>query len=108
MQACADRKGVPTGWSHRIASTSRLAGREPKSRWWLSEIHPDDLPAGLIDNLQYAWYALDSALPRGSYRASSHAVNAFATECFIDEVAQGLKRDPLEFRLALLGESRKL
>ena len=108
MQACADRKGVPTGWSHRIASTSRLAGREPRSRWWLSEMHPDDLPAGLVDNLQYAWYTLDSALPRGSYRASSHAVNAFATECFIDEVAQGLKRDPLEFRLALLGEPRKL
>jgi isoquinoline 1-oxidoreductase beta subunit len=108
MQACADRKGVPTGWSHHIASTSRLEGREPRSRWWLSEMHPDDLPAGLIGNLQYAWYALDSALPRGSYRASSHAANAFATECFIDEVAQALKRDALEFRLALLGEPRRL
>jgi isoquinoline 1-oxidoreductase beta subunit len=71
-------------------------------------MHPDDLPAGLIGNLQYAWYALDSALPRGSYRASSHAANAFATECFIDEVAQALKRDALEFRLALLGEPRRL
>ncbi|HJP96984.1 MAG TPA: molybdopterin cofactor-binding domain-containing protein [Rhodanobacteraceae bacterium] len=108
MQACADRKGVPTGWSHRIASTSRLEELEPRPRWWLSEMHPDDLPAGLIDNLQYAWYALDSALPRGTYRASSHAVNAFATECFIDEVAQAVKRDALEFRLALLGEPRKL
>jgi isoquinoline 1-oxidoreductase beta subunit len=73
LQACADRKHALTGWTHHIASTSRLAGREPRSRWWLSEMHPDDLPAGLIDNLQYAWYALDSALPRGSYRASSQA-----------------------------------
>lgn len=108
VQACADRDGAVTGWSHHIASTSRLAGREPRARWWLSEMHPDDLPAGLVANLQYAWYALDSALPRGSYRASSHAVNAFATECFIDEIAQALKRDALEFRLALLGEPRKL
>ncbi len=108
LQACADRKRKPTGWTHRIASTSRLAGREPRERWWLSEMHPDDLPAGLVDNLQYGWYALDSALPRGSYRASSHGANAFATECFIDEVAYGLKQDALEFRLALLGEARKL
>ncbi|TAN04063.1 MAG: xanthine dehydrogenase family protein molybdopterin-binding subunit [Rhodanobacteraceae bacterium] len=108
MQACADRKRQLTGWSHRIASTSRLAGREPRERWWLSEIHPDDLPAGLVDNLQYAWYALESALPRGTYRASSHGVNAFAMECFLDEVAHGLKQDALKFRLALLGEPRKL
>ncbi|HEX5960446.1 MAG TPA: molybdopterin cofactor-binding domain-containing protein [Rhodanobacteraceae bacterium] len=108
LQACADRHRKLTGWTHRIASTSRLAGREPRERWWLSEMHPDDLPAGLIDNLQYAWFSLDSTLPRGSYRASSHAVNAFATECFIDEIAHELKQDALKFRLALLGEPRKL
>jgi len=108
LEACADRKRKLTGWAHRSASTSRLADREPRARWWLSEMHPDDLPAGLVDNLQYAWYALDSALPRGNYRASSHAVNAFATECFIDEIAHELKIDALKFRLALLGEPRKL
>ncbi|HEU0276499.1 MAG TPA: molybdopterin cofactor-binding domain-containing protein [Rhodanobacteraceae bacterium] len=103
LEAAADRHRTLTGWSHHIASTSRLAGREPAARWWLSEMHPDDLPAGLIANLQYAWYSLPSTLPRGSYRASSHGVNAFATECFIDEIAHALKRDPLEFRLTLLG-----
>jgi isoquinoline 1-oxidoreductase beta subunit len=108
LEACADRKKRLTGWTHRIASTSRLAGREPATRWWLSEMHPDDLPAGLVGNLQYAWFSLDSTLPRGSYRASSHAANAFATECFIDEVAQSLKQDVLKLRLALLGEPRKL
>lgn len=108
LQACADRKRKLTGWQHHIASTSRLAGREPRPRWWLSEMHPDDLPAGLLSNLNYAWYALDSALPRGSYRSSSHAVNAFATECFIDEIAHALKRDPLTLRLELLGAPRKL
>jgi len=108
LEACADRKRALTGWTHRIASTSRLADREPRPRQWLSEMHPDDLPAGLVDNLHYAWFALDSVLPRGSYRASSHAVNAFATECFLDEIAHGLKQDALKFRLALLGEPRKL
>jgi isoquinoline 1-oxidoreductase beta subunit len=108
LEACTDRKNKLTGWTHRIASTSRLAGREPRTRWWLSEMHPDDLPAGLVENLQYAWYALDSTLSRGSYRASSHAVNAFAAESFIDEIAHGLKQDALKFRLALLGPPQKL
>jgi isoquinoline 1-oxidoreductase beta subunit len=108
LEACADRTKKLTGWTHRIASTSRLAGRETRSRWWLSEMHPDDLPAGLIDNLQYAWFALDSVLPRGNYRGSSHAVNAFAAECFLDEVAHAMKQDALKLRLALLGEPRKL
>lgn len=108
LHATLDRKHKFLGWTHRIASTSRLAGREPPSRGWLSEMHPDDLPAGLIDNLEYDWFALDSALPRGNHRASSHAVNAFATECFIDEIAHGLKLDSLQFRLGLLGEPRQL
>lgn len=108
LAACADAKHRVTGWSHAIASTSRLAGREPPPRWWLSEMHPDDLPAGLIENLQYNWFALNSSLPRGSYRASSHAVNAFATECFIDEIAHTLKQDSLKFRLDLLGKPQKL
>ncbi|MGH8126692.1 MAG: xanthine dehydrogenase family protein molybdopterin-binding subunit, partial [Rhodanobacteraceae bacterium] len=108
MQACADHKPELSGWVHRIASTSRLEQREPRESWWQSEMHPDDLPAGLIDNLQYAWYPLDSGLPRGSYRARAHAVNAFATECFLDEIAHDLKQDALKFRLALLGEPRKL
>ncbi len=108
LSACADRRRRITGWSHRIASTSRLAGREPRARWWLTEMHPDDPPAGLIDNLVYDWFALDSPLPRGSYRGSAHGVNAFATQGFLDEIAHGLRQDPLKLRLALLGEPRKL
>ncbi len=104
LDAAANRHRKLVGWSHHIASTSRLAGREPAARWWLSEMHPDDLPAGLIENLQYGWYALDSTLPRGSYRASSHGINAFATECFIDEIAHQLDQDALQFRLQLLGD----
>jgi isoquinoline 1-oxidoreductase subunit beta len=108
LDACADRHRKLTGWRHRVASTSRMAGREPEPRWWLTEMHPDNLPAGLIDNLQYDWYSLDSTLPRGTFRAGSHAVNAFATECFLDEIAHALKQDVLQFRLALLGKPRKL
>jgi isoquinoline 1-oxidoreductase beta subunit len=109
LEATLDRKKAITGWRQRVASTSRLAGRgEQPNRLWLSEVHPDDPPAGLIDNLQLDWYALDSALPRGNWRAGSHGVNAFAVQVFLDEIAHASKQDALKLRLDLLGEPRQL
>lgn len=109
LEASLDRKNAITGWRQRIASTSRLAGRGERSdRLWLSEVHPDDLPAGLIANLQRNWFALDSALPRGNWRAGAHGVNAFAVQVFLDEIAHTTKQDPLQLRLNLLGLPRQL
>ena len=109
LEAGLDRKKKITAWRQRVASTSRLAGRgEQQNRLWLSEVHPDDPPADLIDNLQLDWYALDSALPRGNWRAGSHGVNAFAVQVFLDEIAHASKQDPLKLRLDLLGDPRQL
>ncbi|MEO6969131.1 MAG: molybdopterin cofactor-binding domain-containing protein [Rhodanobacteraceae bacterium] len=109
LTASLDRKNTITGWRQRIASTSRLVGRgEPADRLWLSEVHPDDLPAGLIPNLQREWFALDSALPRGNWRAGAHGVNAFAMQVFLDEIAHATKQDPLQLRLDLLGVPQQL
>ncbi|MGN6729888.1 MAG: molybdopterin cofactor-binding domain-containing protein [Rhodanobacteraceae bacterium] len=109
LEAALDRKNKLTGWRQRVASTSRLAERgEQTNRLWLSEVHPDDPPAGLIANLQLGWYALDSTLPRGNWRAGSHGVNAFAVQVFLDEIAHATKQDGLKLRLALLDEPRQL
>jgi CO/xanthine dehydrogenase Mo-binding subunit len=40
----------------------------------------------------------------GYWRSVSNALNSFATESFIDELALAAGRDPLEFRLAMLGK----
>jgi isoquinoline 1-oxidoreductase subunit beta len=40
----------------------------------------------------------------GYWRSVSHALNAFAVESFIDELALAAKQDPLAFRLAMLGK----
>ncbi|MER3546075.1 MAG: xanthine dehydrogenase family protein molybdopterin-binding subunit, partial [Rhodanobacteraceae bacterium] len=109
LTAALDRKNRITAWRQSIASTSRLAGRgEPRERWWLSEAHPDDPPAGLIENFRLDWFALESALPRGNWRAGAHGVNAFAVQVFLDEIAAATKQDPLQLRLNLLGEARQL
>jgi isoquinoline 1-oxidoreductase subunit beta len=45
-------------------------------------------------------------LRHGSYRALASTANLFARECFMDELAAAAGRDPLEFRLAHLEDSR--
>ena len=50
--------------------------------------------------------ASESPMRHGSYRALAATGNNFARECFMDELAAAAGRDPLEFRLAHLGEPR--
>ena len=45
----------------------------------------------------------DTGVRVGYWRSVSHALNAFAFESFIDELALAAKRDSLGFRTALLG-----
>jgi nicotinate dehydrogenase subunit B len=51
-------------------------------------------------------YTSDSPLPPGSYRSLGGAVNHFAREVHIDEIAALLKIDPVELRLRNLANPR--
>jgi isoquinoline 1-oxidoreductase beta subunit len=55
------------------------------------------IPGRKVDSL-----LADIAIPTGPWRAVVYAPNAFANECFLDEIAAALKQDPYEFRMALL------
>lgn len=45
--------------------------------------------------------ATDSKIPNGPWRSVTNFTDAFVRECFVDEMAAALDRDPLELRLAL-------
>jgi isoquinoline 1-oxidoreductase subunit beta len=47
-------------------------------------------------------------IPTGPWRAVVNGPNAFANECFLDEVATALQQDPYELRMALLPETDRL
>lgn len=108
MAAAIDRKKRISGWSHRCAATPRDYRNGAKRPIWSGCIGPDDFPAGLLDNLDKRFFALESGMPRGAWRAPVHTFQAFAIQSFIDEIAVATKQDALKLQLDLLGEPRQL
>ncbi|MGX7951528.1 molybdopterin cofactor-binding domain-containing protein [Tsuneonella sp. HG249] len=51
---------------------------------------------------------VDVGLPSGRLRGNAHGYLAFVVESFIDELAARVGREPLSFRMALLGEDPRL
>ena len=47
-------------------------------------------------------------LPTGRLRGNSHGIGAFLIETFIDELARRARREPLSYRIAMLGHDIKL
>jgi len=108
--ATLDEAGSVTGWAHRLASASKYHRRPDvkADELWMPEIYTDDFPARCVPNLRYEWFAVDSGMTRGSWRAPAHTANAFVVQSFIDEIAHASAQDPLQLRLVLLGPAREL
>jgi isoquinoline 1-oxidoreductase beta subunit len=47
-------------------------------------------------------------LPAGRLRGNAHGYTCFFNECFIDEIAKANNREPLSFRIEMLGEDLRL
>jgi isoquinoline 1-oxidoreductase beta subunit len=57
-----------------------------------------------IPNLDLRTVIQEIGIPVGYWRSVSNSLNAFAIESFVDELAHAAGRDPVEFRLAMLGK----
>jgi isoquinoline 1-oxidoreductase beta subunit len=95
-------------WDQHLANPSRYAFADPKRDPVASELYKDDFPAGFLPHVRVAYTLTPSAVPGGAWRATLHSANAFPVQSFIDELAHEAGRDPLEFRLELLGAPRRL
>lgn len=61
--------------------------------------YPYDVPNVSVDYLRQ-----EIGIDVGYWRSVSHALNCFVAESFMDELAHAAKKDPYEFRRALLGK----
>jgi len=109
MRAALDSQGRVSGWSHRVAATSRKwrADRDD-SVDWVGTLDIDGFPAACVPNYRAEFVDVPFGLARGWWRAPLHTFTAFSVQSFVDEVAAAARRDPLELRLELLGAPRDL
>ena len=93
-------------WSHHLANTSRYAyaenGQPPVGVRALPRRHSRRVRA----DFRLAYTHIACGIPGGAWRSTLHSSNAFAVQSFMDELAHATGRDPLAFRLELLGAAR--
>ena len=103
MEAGLDASGKPVALNFQLTSqsvTQRAFGL-PKDT--LDPFMAEAAVVGYdIPNMTQDLVIHDSGLRVGYWRSVSHALNAFANECFIDEMAVAAGKDPYAFRMAML------
>jgi isoquinoline 1-oxidoreductase subunit beta len=110
LRAALDERGLPSAWFHRIVGPGIVAqkGSGPPGTIDRTAVEgarniPYDIP-----NLQVEWVEKDPGVPVGFWRSVGASQNAYVVEGFVDELAGAAGRDPVEYRLALLGQSPRL
>jgi isoquinoline 1-oxidoreductase beta subunit len=71
-----------------------------------SVLDANEFPGRWVDNCVLEQSVIECGIPTGAWRAPKANVHAWVVQSFIDELAHAAKRDPLEFRLALLGDKK--
>jgi isoquinoline 1-oxidoreductase subunit beta len=109
IAADLDARGKPVAWTHKIIGPSILARWAPPA--FKNGLDGDavdgsaqllyDIPAIQVEYVRHEEPVLKTTFWRGV--GPTH--NIFVVESFIDELAAAAQRDPLAYRLALLGKS---
>ncbi|SMF08001.1 isoquinoline 1-oxidoreductase, beta subunit [Alteromonadaceae bacterium Bs31] len=113
VRAKVSSKGGISAWHHHSVAQAILRGTPleglingPVEGTLTEGIH--DLPYSTA-SLRVEGTELPSTTSGLWWRSVGHSGNAFAVECFVDQLAHAVEKDPLEFRRALLqGQSRYL
>jgi isoquinoline 1-oxidoreductase beta subunit len=72
-----------------------------------SAVHANRFPAGAIDNYLAEEWILDTNISTGAWRAPGSNFIAGAEQSFLDELAEIMGKDPIEFRLELFDKAMK-
>lgn len=109
LRAALDAKGMPVAWQQRIVGQSIIAGSpfEPmlvKDGVDITSVEGASTLPYAIPNLNVDLHTTnaDVKVPVQWWRSVGSTHTAYATELFIDELAQSAGKDPVAYRMALL------
>ena len=112
LVAALDAQGGIAAWKHRIVSTPiRPVFDTPEKLEDPKNVARQELEGAVaipykVANLRVEYAPALCLVPRAWWRSVATSFNAFAVECFIDELAHAAGVDPVEFRLKLLGDEQ--
>jgi len=72
-----------------------------------SPLFANRFPAGALDNYLAEEWSIDSNITIGAFRAPRSNFMAGAEQSFLDEVAEAVGKDPIQFRLDLLKRAKE-
>jgi isoquinoline 1-oxidoreductase beta subunit len=99
MRGAVDASGKIVGWHDHFVSFGE--GEKFVSS---SNISPGDFPANFVSNFGVEATLIPTKVPTGPLRAPRSNSLAWVIHSFIDELAHAAGKDPVQFRLDLLGD----
>jgi isoquinoline 1-oxidoreductase subunit beta len=105
LRAGLDAQGHLVAWENHFV-TIGLNSTEKAGR--AATMSPVEFPGRFVPNFRLTQSVVSTNVPTSWLRAPGSNALAFVFQSFIDELAHASGQDPVQFKLALLGEDRKL
>jgi len=102
-----DANGRLVGWHNHFVTFANRVEREGKSILQPGSggsLSGDEFPGRWLANCLLEQTALECRIPMGPWRAPGSSVFSWVFHSFIDELAHAAGRDPIAFRMELLGD----
>lgn len=111
LRGALDRNGKLTAWHNHFVTFANRVVRDGKSVLQPgsgASLSGDEFPGRWVANCLLEQTPMECGIPMGPWRAPGSNVFAWVFHSFIDELAHAGGRDPLEFRLELLGRQDRV
>ncbi len=106
LRGALDGKGQLTAWHNHFVTFANRVLRDGQSVLQSgsgASLSGDEFPGRWVANCLLEQTPMECGIPMGPWRAPGSNVFAWVFHSFIDELAHAAGRDPLEFRLEILG-----
>lgn len=112
LSAALDAQGRLLGFRHRFAGSAVVARYAPV---WVQNgidgdaVHMAESPYGVPHRqVEFVRHEPPQGLMTGNWRGVGPTHHCFVNECFVDELAQRARTDPVAYRAAMLGKNPRL